>query len=74
MRPPALEHLAHEMTQHLLGHLEIGDHPVAQGAGRRDLRRCRRISKESRQAARRQPAPAGAKGWLFVSMCQIALP
>src|SRR5689334_2226270 len=32
----------------------------------------RRISKESRQAARRKPAPAGAKGWLRVSMCQIA--
>jgi len=32
----------------------------------------RRMSKESRQAARRKPAPAGAKGWLGVSMCQIA--
>ena len=32
----------------------------------------RRISKESRQAARRKPAPAGAKGSLRVSMCQIA--
>jgi hypothetical protein len=31
-----------------------------------------RISKESRQAARRQGAPAGAKGWLRVSMCQKA--
>src|SRR5215207_9186818 len=32
----------------------------------------RRISKESRQAARGKRAPAGAKGWLRVSMCQIA--
>ena len=32
----------------------------------------RRISKESRQAARRKRAPAGAKGSLRVSMCQIA--
>ena len=32
----------------------------------------RRNSKESRQAARRKRAPAGAKGWLRVSMCQIA--
>jgi hypothetical protein len=32
----------------------------------------RRISKASRQAARRKPAPAGANGWLRVSMCQIA--
>jgi hypothetical protein len=32
----------------------------------------RRISKESRHAARRQEAPAGAKGWWRVSMCQIA--
>ena len=31
-----------------------------------------RISGESRQAARRTGAPAGAKGWLRVSMCQIA--
>jgi hypothetical protein len=32
----------------------------------------RRNSIESRQAARRKPAPAGANGWLRVSMCQIA--
>src|SRR5215208_4828959 len=31
-----------------------------------------RISKESRQAARRKRAPAGAKGWLRVSICQMA--
>ncbi len=31
-----------------------------------------RISIENRQAARRKGAPAGAKGWLRVSMCQIA--
>jgi hypothetical protein len=29
-------------------------------------------AKMSRQAARRNGAPAGAKGWLVVSMCQIA--
>jgi putative transposase len=34
------------------------------------VRRC--MSEESRQAARRKGAPAGAKGWLRVSMCQIA--
>jgi hypothetical protein len=34
------------------------------------VRRC--ISKVSRQAARRNGAPAGANGWLLVSMCQIA--
>src|SRR4051812_7512127 len=33
------------------------------------VRRC--MSKMSRQAARRKGAPAGAKGWLRVSMCQI---
>jgi hypothetical protein len=32
----------------------------------------RRNSKEGRQAARRKAAPAGAKGWLRVSTCQIA--
>src|SRR4051794_9024155 len=32
----------------------------------------RRIPRESRRAARRKPAPAGANGWLRVSMCQIA--
>src|SRR5215210_3387659 len=37
-----------------------------------EARSGRRISKESRQAARRKRAPAGAKGWLRVSMCQIA--
>src|SRR5207342_2230263 len=34
------------------------------------VRRC--MSEVSRQAARRKGAPAGAKGWLLVSMCQIA--
>ena len=32
---PALD-LAEEVAQHLLGHLEVGDHPVAQGPDRRD--------------------------------------
>jgi len=34
------------------------------------VRRC--MSKMSRQAARRRGAPAGAKGWLVVSVCQTA--
>ena len=44
----------------------VGDSAEWEGSFRR------RISKESRQAARRKPAPAGANGWLRVSMCQIA--
>jgi len=34
-----VEHLADEVAQHLLGHLEVGDHAVAQRAGRGDRRR-----------------------------------
>ena len=49
-----------------LSPLRVGDCAKWEGSFRR------RISKESRQAARRKPAPAGAKGWLRVSMCQIA--
>ena len=54
-----------------------GAHVSIAPSGRGDLaesewlvRRC--MSEESRQAARRKGAPAGAKGWLRVSMCQIA--
>ena len=46
--------------------------PAAWGLGEMGGSFRRRISKESRQAARRQRAPAGAKGSLRVSMCQIA--
>ncbi len=46
--------------------LACGDRAEWEGSFRR------RISKVSRQAARRKPAPAGANGWLRVSMCQIA--
>src|SRR6187399_918347 len=39
MGAAVVEDLAHEMAQHLLGHLEVGDHAVAQRAGGRDLGR-----------------------------------
>jgi hypothetical protein len=35
----AIDHLANEVPQHLLGDLEVGDHPVAQWPGGRDRRR-----------------------------------
>jgi hypothetical protein len=49
-----------------MAHLALGDRAKWEGSFRR------RNSIASRQAARRKPAPAGAKGWLRVSMCQIA--
>jgi hypothetical protein len=39
VRAPAVEHLAQEVAQHLLGHVEIGDHSVAERARGRDRRR-----------------------------------
>jgi len=39
MGHPAVQHLADEVAEHLLGHLEVGDHPVAQRPRGRDRRR-----------------------------------
>ena len=38
VRAAALEHLRDEVAEHLLGHLEVGDHAVAQRPRRRDRR------------------------------------
>ena len=39
VRAAVVEDLAHEVAQHLLGHLEVGDHAMAQRPGGRDLGR-----------------------------------
>ena len=38
MGAAAVEDLADEVAEHLLGDLEVGDHPVTEGSGRRDRR------------------------------------
>src|SRR2546421_564155 len=71
MRPAVLVHLLDEVAEHLLGHVEIGDHAILQGADRLgrvpgagpgSAKYTRRIGRAPQVARRKTPAQRARSG------------